>query len=276
MHQIEFDLHVHTTASDGVLTSAQVISMAKRKGLKGLAITDHDTVAGIASAIKAGVAKDIEVIPGVELSTEWDRREVHILGYFLDYRALGVTEFLDKLRYSRERRAWKIIKRLDDLGISVSMARVLEIAGSGSVGRPHIARALVERGYMASIKEAFDKLLGSGCPAYVPREKLSPEEAIQFILHYRGVPVLAHPCYIGSFELIEHLVQKGLKGIEVFYPDHDHSAIDQYLALARSFGLIATGGSDFHGADHGSTDLGETGVPSRVVSDLKKSKRNCV
>lgn len=264
------DLHVHTTASDGRDTPERVVQLARGLGLEAVAITDHDTLDGIGPAMDAGRRVGLEIVPGVELSTEHGSSEVHILGYYINLDHQEFLAHLHKFKLARVERAEKIVHRLNDLDIDLTMSRVLALAGEGTVGRPHIARALVELGVVSSVAEAFDELLGTGKPAYVPRYKYSPFRAVRLITEAGGVPVLAHPGLNKDDRLIAALVESGLKGVEVYHPDHSASVSRHYLALCRQYGLVATGGSDYHGQGWGNLgNLGRVMVPYQVVRDLK-------
>ncbi len=263
------DLHIHTTASDGVLAPAQVVRAALEKGLTAIAITDHDTTDGVDEAVEAAAGKGLEVIPGIELSTEQGAQEVHVLGYYLDHRDAALQEKLGILRRARQERAWKMVGRLADLGVPVSWERVTDIASDTSAfGRPHIAQALCESGFVGSIDEAFQRYIGLRGPAYVGRYKLSPEEALQIILAARGLPVLAHPWR--HEEIVPRLVPKGLVGLEVYYPKYSPEESQMLARLARRHGLIATGGTDFHGyGDELAHHLGEVPVPELCLERLR-------
>jgi predicted metal-dependent phosphoesterase TrpH len=262
------DLHIHTTASDGVLTPAEVVRVAVDKGLEAIAITDHDTTAGIDAALEAAQASRLEVIPGIELSTEEGLREVHILGYYIDHGDEGLQARLAVLRRARRDRAWKMVKKLEGLGLPVSWEQVEEIADQTSAfGRPHIAQALLERGYVGSVNEAFDRYIGLRGPAYVARYKLTPEEAIQMVAHAKGLPVLAHPWR--QEEIVPRLSALGLVGLEVYYPSYSEDERELLAALAEKHDLVATGGSDFHGYRvDASLSLGEVPVPFESLERL--------
>lgn len=264
------DLHAHTTASDGELAPAELVRLALERGLSVLAVTDHDTTAGIEAARQAARGTRLEIIPGVELSADVPEGEVHVLGYFVDWHDAYFQSMLDKFREGRYGRAEKMTQKLAALGAPVSFARVREIAGDASIGRPHVAQALLEAGHVTSVGEAFEKYIGRNGPAYVERFRLKPEDAVALILRAGGVPVLAHPREVTNF--IEPLVKAGLIGLEVHYAAYDEPTRANLLRLAKQFGLIATGGSDFHGlnkmAHMGA--LGQVHVPPEVVDKLKE------
>jgi len=267
------DMHVHTTASDGMDSPAEVVARAKGLGLEALAITDHDTLDGIEPAMKAGHVYGIEVIPGVELSTENNGKEIHILGYLIE---LSCKEFIDRIslfRSYRVERIEKMVVKLHGLGFPVDMERVMAISGAGSVGRPHLAAAMVEAGAVADLAEAFDKYIGTGCPAYVPRYKVEPVEAVQLIRKAKGIPVFAHPGLSNSSELIPGLVQSGLIGLEAYHPAHSRELSAYYCRLADEHGLIVTGGSDYHGLGHKEGNvLGMATVSYAVLQEMKKRR----
>lgn len=265
------DLHLHTTASDGRLEPAEVVQLAAKIGLDIIAITDHDTVDGVAPALAAAeVYPWLTVIPGVEINTDVPRGEVHILGYFIDYTDKGLGMTLKKLRESRVKRAQEMIAKLKKLGMDIEWRRVQEVAQGGSVCRPHIAQALFEKGYVSSEKEAFDKYIGNSGPAYVERYKLLPTEAVKLVIHAQGLPVLAHPADIGNLsELVSSLKASGLVGIEVYYKDYGPEIINELLKVARKYNLVATGGTDYHGFGNGSeVMIGGVLTPPESVEKL--------
>jgi len=246
---------------------------AREHGVTILALTDHDTTDGLAEAIAAGRTYGVEVIPGVEINTDVDAYEVHILGYFIDLADPAFQAFLRRMRDGRLRRAEEMVRKLAALGVTVEWARVQRIAAGAAVGRPHIARALVEAGRVDTPQEAFERYLGRNGPAYVARLKLAPEEAVEVIARHGGVPVLAHPGWEASGPVIDRvpkLVAHGLAGIEVYYPDHTPEMLAAYLAMVRRYGLVATGGTDFHGGAFATrVQLGSVPVPPEVVPALR-------
>lgn len=268
---MQADLHVHTTASDGTDTPQQLVARAAQLGLGAVAITDHDTVEGIEPALRAARDYGIQVVPGIELGTEISGREVHLLGYFIDYRQPYFLEQLADFQQRRLIRVRKMARKLNELGFPVTMDRVLEIAGGGAVGRPHLARALMELGAVNSVEEAFEKWLGQGRPAYVPRFKYTPREGVRLLRCAGGVPVFAHPVLAGMDELIPALVQEGLLGLEVYYPAHDAGDVQRYLGYCRRYNLLPTGGSDYHGALHReNNELGSAGVDMQVLRTMEQ------
>jgi predicted metal-dependent phosphoesterase TrpH len=255
------DLHVHSTASDGSFPPAAVVRLAREGGLRAIALTDHDTIDGIDEALRAGRELGVEVIPGVEISAAFGGESMHILGYFLDYRSGRLDERLAVLKQARASRNPKIIAKLNARGIPITMAQVARLSGGGQVGRPHIARALFDGGFVRTIQEAFDIYLRHGGLAYVAKFRFQPEEALDMIREARGVPVLAHPFTLGVApgvleNLLKELQAQGLAGIEVFYADHTPDQEAFYLKLSRELGLLITGGSDFHGLNKPEVSLG--------------------
>jgi hypothetical protein len=267
------DLHIHTTASDGVLTPKQIVREAVRKGLRAISITDHDTTDGIVSAQKEANFYKIEVIPGIEINTDYRGKEIHILGYYLNVNYPPLQEILERIRKDRIFRAREMVKKLQGLNIIIDIERVYQLAKDGAVGRPHIARAMIEKGYISSVREAFEKYIGINGPAYVERYKLTPHKAVALIIEAGGVPVLAHPGLIGDDSLIIELMQCGLQGIEAYHSDHDLQTTEYYIRFGKKNHLIITGGSDFHGYGYrDETDLGGTTVPYEAVIALRGAK----
>jgi 3',5'-nucleoside bisphosphate phosphatase len=264
------DLHAHTTASDGTFTPRELVVLAKKNGLAAVAVTDHDTTGGLQEALQAGRELGVEVVPGIEISTEFEGREVHVLGYFYDPENDALQELTQRMRDDRLTRMDRMIDKLNAAGLDITRDEVLEESKGGAIGRPHIARVLMNKGYVANIPEAFDKYLGSGKIGYVERLKLTPEHAVEVILGAGGVPVVAHPGLFDKDYLFDTLVPLGLVGLEASHPDHPEEKRTHYKALAQHHGLIATGGSDFHGggAEHRG-DLGTVRVPLDTVEQLK-------
>ena len=264
------DLHIHTKFSDGTFTPERIVKQAHELGLSCIAITDHDTVCAIEPARKEAESLGIELIPGVELAAEIDDYEIHILGYFIDWRAGWFGKKLEQICDVRRRRALAIIEKLRAFGISLDSGEVMREAAVGSVGRLHIARIMERGGFVHSIQEAFNKYIGNGRPCYVKKFRLTPAEAINMIYRLKGLAVLAHPYTIGNDELIPGFVQLGLRGIEVYYPEHNRSTTGHYRDLAEKYGLLVTGGSDCHGLGKDRVLMGEVKIPYDLVEALKK------
>ena len=265
------DLHIHTTASDGRFSPQQIVDKAARLGLGVVAICDHDTIDGIAPALEAARAwPQPTVIPGVEISTFAPGNEVHILGYFIDYNNPRLKTALAELRNSRQERAQTMIARLKKLNIDINWQQVQQLAGGGAVGRPHIAQVMLEKGYITSFTEAFDKYIGQGGSAYVEREKMTPAEAVEMIVRAKGLPVLAHPFTVTDPEAtVTELKPAGLVGIEAYYKDYSTDEIENLVSMAEKYDLIATGGTDYHGLDDSSEImLGGVDVPLESVEKL--------
>ncbi len=267
------DLHVHTTASDGALAPEQMVAKARRAGLRALGITDHDTVSGIDRAIAAARQEGVEIVPGVEINTDHDNDEVHVLGYYPDLHDERFLELLAGLRGSRHSRLGVMIEKLSSLGMPISQERVLEIAGGAAPGRLHVAKALCERHFVQDVKEAFTKYLATGGPAYVGRAKLDPAGAVEALLAAGAVPVLAHPGFISSPAVLPELVERGLMGLEVYYPGHDPGTVVSLLRQAEEYGLLVTGGSDSHGSPEAHTgEVGSVRVPYEHVEAIRKAR----
>jgi predicted metal-dependent phosphoesterase TrpH len=274
------DLHLHTIHSDGSCTPTEVVNMAHQAGVTALAITDHDIMTGVVEAMEAGQQCGIEIIPGVEISSLSGNSELHILGYFLDRQDSDLLARLKTLRDGRHLRNPQIIERLQTLGIDITYDEVRALAGSDSVGRPHIARALMDKRVVASAKEAFDRFLADGKPAYVPRELPSPVEAIHWIKAARGLAVLAHPTWVKVAEqplvdLVRQLKADGLDGVEVYYSTHAARQTREYLSLAQQLGLLVTGGSDFHGLTKPDIEVGigkgTLHIPTSLLPKMKEA-----
>ncbi len=272
----KIDLHTHTTASDGILTPREIVRLAARLKVEYLGITDHDTTLGLKEALEEARNWDVEVVPGVELSVEWPTGEMHILGYYVPPEGGRLEEKLEELREDRRARVARIIEKLKDLGIILDLDEVYELVG-GSVGRPHIARLMVSKGYVSSVEEAFEKYLKRGAPAYVEKRWLKPSEAIRLLRECGAIPVLAHPVTlnIGTSEL-DNLISKlkgtGLMGVEVYTPIHTESRIAAYKEIAEKHGLICTGGTDFHGDQDSGIRLAMIDVPIECVKALMDAR----
>jgi 3',5'-nucleoside bisphosphate phosphatase len=266
------DLHTHSTASDGIYAPTELLRRASKVGLRVLALTDHDTTNGVKEAAEAAQELGIDFIPGIELNTDVGGGEVHVLGYFPEFERPAFQHVLRTLRDARERRGQCMVELLNEQGIEVSWERVREIA-QGAVGRPHVAKALLEAGYVGSIGEAFDKYIGKGCAAYVPRYRLTPTEAVHLIDSANGLPVIAHPLDLpGLTQLrkwLPELCAAGMVGLETYYGPYTEENEAVLHMLADEYHLIPTGGTDFHGPGIHPTPLGGRYVPNEAVERLK-------
>lgn len=265
------DLHIHTTASDGWMTPEKVLEEASQAGLAYISITDHDTVDGFLRLTKTAGSISPVVIPGIEFSTDLPGHEVHILGYYINPCDDELRHHLDILAKDRLARVCKMISKLKNLGYNLDYDFILEIAGPKTVvGRPHVAQALVAKGYFKAVKDVFDTLIERGGPAYVPHYKLPPQAVVSLIERAGGIPVLAHPGLVGSDSVVNKIIAAGVKGLEVYHPSHDEGMTTRYLALARQRKLKVTGGSDYHaipGRFPGK--LGEFTVSGSLVRELR-------
>ena len=250
---MRLDLHVHTLASDGSLSPEEVVGRAAAAGLDVVAITDHDTVAGIPAALNAAAESPLRIIPGVEVSSTLEGAEYHILGYFVDQDADSIQAHERHAVGGRERRMDQMVDRLRRQGLLIEMADVLDAAGPArsAIARPHLARALVVKGYATSVVDAFDRLIGDGHPAYVPTALATPTEAIRLILEAGGIPVWAHPPMDALNRLLPAFVEAGLEGVEVYRPRSSPGRIRKLERAAESAGLLVTGGSDWHDSERG-------------------------
>ena len=277
------DLHTHTTASDGTLAPRDLVREAVRRGVRVLAVTDHDSTDGLPEALaEARAHPPLEIVPGLEINCDvasgpdGAATEIHVLGYCVDWEAAWFQAFLREQRAERRARVVRIAGRLAELGMPIDADEVFALVQEGSAGRPHVARVMMARGYVKSVREAFDRYLRAGGPAHVPRRRLTPAEAVAVIRRARGVPVLAHPALAGRDELIPELVRAGLQGIECFYPEHSAAQTAHYRALCRAHGLLETGGSDFHGPRTGRPNPpGSPAVPLAVWDALKERALLC-
>ena len=277
------DLHLHTTYSDGRMKPKELVRLCKQRGLRTISITDHDTTFGLAESLRTAKSEGVEFIPGIELGTDLEGEEIHVLGYFVNEDDLRLQAILKEIREDRLARARKIVKKLLDYGINVSWNRVLELAAGGSVGRPHIAYALVELGYVRNPKDAFDNLIGVAGPGFVPRSLMSPVQAVELLVNNGALPVLAHPLMSKAKsgrkninkldDLLPALKKAGLVGIEVHYGDYSINQIRKLNCISQEFGLIACGGSDYHAAGNPvETEPGDMGPPLESVENLKRIK----
>ena len=270
------DLHTHSTFSDGTFTPLQLVKYAEEKGLKAFALTDHDTTEGVKEA--KSIETNVEVISGVEISTRYDKKEIHIVGLYVNENDADLNKQLKYYREKRVTRNFEILEKLNSLGVNITIDDVKESCTGDVISRAHIAKALVSKGFVGSYTEAFDRYLGDNKCAYVPRETLNYEESMELITKAGGVPVLAHPLlYKMSDTNIENMMvklrQKGLKAVEVYYSTHSNSDTQHIMAMANRVGLIYSGGSDFHGAtkpkiDMG-TGMGKLAVPYEILEKIR-------
>ena len=267
------DFHNHSTASDGKLTPTQIVDLAAARGVQIFALTDHDSTEGIAEARQAAAKyPGFVLVPGVELSTDIEGDEVHVLGYFtfeqLENQELQAA--LAKFRAGRFERGKAMVEKLNAIGKPISWERVLEIAGEASVGRPHVAQALVEAGHVATIPEAFDLYIGRNGPAYAEREKMTPLEAVQTLRRYGAPAVMAHPSFTRNAEtVLPELVKAGLAGMEVYYKNYDEETVANLAAMAQRLGILPLGGSDYHALNNpGEREPGDIPLPDRVARDF--------
>lgn len=270
------DLHTHSTFSDGTFTPLQLVKYAEEKGLKAFALTDHDTTEGVKEA--KSIETNVEVISGVEISTRYDKKEIHIVGLYVNENDADLNKQLKYYREKRVTRNFEILEKLNSLGVNITIDDVKESCTGDVISRAHIAKALVSKGFVGSYTEAFDRYLGDNKCAYVPRETLNYEESMELITKAGGVPVLAHPLlYKMSDTNLENMMvklrQKGLKAVEVYYSTHSNSDTQHIMAMANRVGLIYSGGSDFHGAtkpkiDMG-TGMGKLAVPYEILEKIR-------
>jgi hypothetical protein len=282
-NRLGIDLHIHSTASDGSLTPAEIINRAQRLNLAAIAITDHDSIYGSKEALQAGIPPSLKFLTGIEISAAHPTffpgsGSFHILGYCIRLDNQALNQALNRLRDARKNRNPKIIKRLNELGLKISLEDVNPTIAHGQLGRPHIAQVMIKKGFVKSMDEAFDKFLGAGKPAYVDKNRIGCEETIKMIRDAGGVPVLAHPALLNindDFqleELIQNLIKIGMRGIEVYYPEHSPEQMQRYRELANKYNLLITGGTDFHGSITPKIEMG-TGkgtlfIPYKLYEEL--------
>ncbi len=265
------DLHMHTTCSDGALSPCELLQRINNVGIGTISITDHDSVEAVDEAIALGKELGIEVIPGVELSSDIGERDIHILGYFIDYRDLQLLEYLSLFRRERLKRAERIVAKLNHMNVPLTLEAVLDKAGAGSVGRPHIAYALMEGGFTESYEGAFVKYIGVGRPAYEQKIHFAPEDSIALIASVGGLSSLAHPGKYTSDADINRLIKHGLDGIEVVHPSYSPERTKHYHLIAGEYFLLESGGSDFHGGMKDDDHLiGAYTIPLELVESMKR------
>jgi len=240
------DLHMHTNHSDGFYSTSKIINKAKELGLDAISITDHDSTGAIEEATELGNELGIEVIPGVEISSEYNGKEVHILGYFFDHKNKEFARYLNFFREERIKRAERIIKKLENLGLHLTFKDIISVSKNSAVGRPHIAQAMLNKGLVSSYYEAFNKYIGNGCPAYEKKVHLSPESAYKIITDAGGLSFIAHPGFMPE-DILKELIDAGVDGIEVYHPSHTPQKIKFYKGIVSEYYLLESGGSDYHG-----------------------------
>jgi predicted metal-dependent phosphoesterase TrpH len=266
------DLHVHTTFSDGDMTPGEMVSEAMRIGLAGIGIADHDSIGGVAEAAEAAGSSGFKVVAGVELSTSDGKTDVHVLGYMIDPENENLLSYIRLFKDARMKRGLTMVDKLREMGVNVDPDLVLQIANGGSVGRPHVAEALLRGGFVETYEEAFRKYIGFDSPAYVPKYALKPELAFQLIAEAGGVGGIAHPGTLRRDELITDFVSCGMKALEVYHPKHSEKHTAHYQRMAQKMGLVATGGSDTHGRRDGNLLLGTCTVPVSTIDEMRKAR----
>jgi predicted metal-dependent phosphoesterase TrpH len=267
--QPKVDLHIHSDRSDGSFTCQEIIDYACKKELKAISITDHDDINGLEFSEQYCQQKGIEFITGVEISARSKPYDLHLLGYFFDYRNKKLKDYIEFFQSERLKRAKKIVELLKNFGIYLSFDLILKKAGQGSIGRPHIADALVEEGCVHTYQEAFNKYIGDDCPCCVPKYKISPAEAIALINNAGGICVIAHPGSDVNDEVLMELIKAGLEGIETIHPRHTQQQVDHYREIIQKHGLLETGGSDCHGNRKSHVMIGQFTVPYSIVEKMK-------
>lgn len=268
------DLHAHTTASDGTVTPAGLVELALDRGIDVLAICDHDSVAGISEATAECSGTPLTLVPACELSSVQDGLDVHVLAYWVDIEDPALIDHLALLRAARFRRAETMVAALRGAGFGVTLDDVLALSDGGAVGRSHVARALVRAGHADTVSEAFQRYIGRGKPFYVPKDSPSPADVVAQLVTLGAVPVLAHPGVTGADALIPDLVAAGLRGIEAYHADHSPQDRLRYAAIAESYGLLVTGGTDYHGPHAPNPDLGSVDVPEPAIRALLAAGRH--
>ena len=270
------DLHLHTTASDGRLTPSELVDLAAAQGLRAIAITDHDSTEGLPEAFEsARKHPGLTLIPGIEISVDVPGNEIHILGYYIRHEDADVQETLTQFRQGRQDRGRRMVESLREMGMEITWERVQELAGEAAIGRPHVAQALVEGGWVRDTDEAFEKYIGRNSPAYSERAKLSPTDAINLIKSWGGVPVMAHPLYVDDYlNHVADLTAAGLVGMEVHYAKFSREQVNELTRVAEKFGLVPCGGSDYHAIPDRDERLpGSSGPPLETVELLKRHAR---
>lgn len=276
---MKIDLHIHTNYSDGTLTPEELVDSAIEVGLDTIAITDHDNVAAyyVAKKYVEENGKQLRIIPGIEINTFYKKQEIHVLGYFMDFENQEFKAMIEKQRKARKVQAQEIAKRLKKIGLNVSYEDIKKcVIENGSIGRPHIAKAITQKGGTSSITEAYNKYIHDGTSVYVQRKTVTPHEAVEIIYDAGGIPVIAHPCDVeNAEELIEELISYGLRGVEAYHRKHTPAMIEYFCSIAEKYDLVITGGSDFHSPSlyTGQSFLGKNFVPPKVFEELELEKK---
>jgi len=271
MTEAWLDLHVHTYYSDGLLSPEVVVKKAKEAGLAGVGIVDHDTIAGIPEAEAAGKKLGITVVPGAELSSQHSGRDIHILGYFMQSDHPKLIEYLELFRVERYRRAERMVQKLNQMGVNISMEEVEGKASAHSIGRPHIAEILTEKGYVETFQEAFHRYIGYGGKAYEEKYRITPQKAIALIAETGGLSFLAHPSSIIDDKLLLEMIKAGLDGIEIVHPKLSQDRTRFLQRVAQNHGLLVSGGSDCHGGRNGMLSIGRYKVPLSIIDEMKQA-----
>jgi len=268
--QSKADLHIHSDQSDGLFSYKKIIDYSTKIGLKAISITDHDNISALEHAENYANINDLEFIPGIEISARSRNSDLHMLGYFIDYKNKSLIEYVSLFQNERSKRAEKIVRCLNNIGIPLSFEAVVNYAQQGSIGRPHIAGALVKEGLINSYQEAFNKYIGDGRPCVIPKYKISPQESISLINRAGGICVLAHPGDDVRGGVIFDLVKAGLDGIETIHPRHSQKQVDYFRNVVKKYNLLETGGSDCHGKNNGDIFIGRMNVPYAFVEKMKE------
>ena len=270
------DLHTHTTSSDGTYTPNELAKYAILKKLSAIAITDHDTISGIEEAKKSAIGSPLEIISGIEISSNYNSKEIHILGLLIDHKDTHLINHLQQMQLERENRNLKMVDKIKSLGYKISYTELLNESNGNIITRAHFARSLYDTNQISSMKDAFDNIIGFGCPAYIERDTIGYKDAIELIVKSRGIPILAHPLLYNLSDrelkqLVKTLSENGLKGLETIYHCFSKSQTNYLYNIAVNNNLLITGGSDFHGRNRAEVDLGKCKVPYKILKDLKKS-----
>ena len=267
------DLHIHTNFSDGLLTPTQVVIKARAAGLKAIGLADHDTIDGIEEAVVAGDKEDVEIVPGVELSSQYNGRDLHILGYYFDVNHPRFIEYLEKFRKERYRRASKMVQNLNTLGVHITIEEVAKRSRGNNIGRPHLAEVLMEKGYVETFQEAFQRYIGYRSKAYEEKYNIGPEEAIGLINEAGGLSFLAHPSYFLSERDVVCFIKSGLDGLEIVHPNLNQDRIQELNRIVQEHHLLVSGGSDCHGGRDGNLTIGRYNVPYAILDEMKTALR---